>query len=84
MNKTRRLPARVFGVVALVLSGWLPASPLLAAPAVQVVFSPEGSAKQLILSVIGEAQRDMSEVAKEYLAHWQSRWAQGQDWQSTY
>lgn len=181
MNKTRRLPARVFGVAALVLSGWLPASPLLAAPAVQVGFSPEGSAQQLVLSVIGEAQRDirlmgyaftspevaraliaahrrgltvgvvvdakanrngagraalnllanagvnvhsykilhdkvidvdgvttetgsfnfsrsahransenvvvlrdMPEVAKPYLAHWQSRWAQGQDWQSTY
>lgn len=28
--------------------------------------------------------RDMPEVAKQYLAHWQSRWAQGQDWQSTY
>lgn len=28
--------------------------------------------------------RDMPEVAKPYLAHWQSRWAQGQDWQSTY
>ena len=28
--------------------------------------------------------RDMPEVAKQYLVHWQSRWAQGQDWQSTY
>lgn len=28
--------------------------------------------------------RDMPEVAKPYLAHWQSRWVQGQDWQSTY
>ncbi|MGP3122675.1 phospholipase D family protein [Serratia nevei] len=179
MNKSPRLPARVFGVAALVLSGWLPASPLLAASAVQVGFSPEGSAQQLVLSVIGEAQRDirlmgyaftspevaraliaahrrgvvdakanqngagraalnllanagvnvrtvnsykilhdkvivvdgvttetgsfnfsraahransenvvvlrdMPEVAKQYLAHWQSRWAQGQDWQSTY
>lgn len=183
MNKAPRLPARVFGVAALVLSGWLPASPLSAAPAVQVGFSPEGSAQQLVLSVIGEAQRDirlmgyaftspevaraliaahrrgvavwvvvdakanqngagraalnllanagipvrtlsvypaahdkvmvidgqttqagsfnfsrmarrnsenvvvlrdMPEVAKQYLAHWQSRWAQGQDWQSTY
>ncbi|WP_425353648.1 hypothetical protein [Serratia bockelmannii] len=28
--------------------------------------------------------RDMPEVAKQYLTHWQSRWAQGQDWQSTY
>ncbi|BCG07156.1 phospholipase D family nuclease [Serratia marcescens] len=184
MSKAPRLPARVFGVAALVLSGWLPASPLLAAPAVQVGFSPEGSAQQLVLSVIGEAQRDirlmgyaftspevaraliaahrrgvgiwvvvdakanqngagraalnllanagvnvrtvnsykilhdkvivvdgvtietgsfnfsraahransenvvvlrdMPEVAKQYMAHWQSRWAQGQDWQSTY
>ena len=175
MNKTWRLPARVFGVAVLVLSGWLPASPLLATPAVQVGFSPEGSAQQLVLNVIGEARRDirlmgyaftspevargaiwvvvdakvnqngagraalnllasagvnvrtvnsykilhdkvivvdgvttetgsfnfsrsahransenvvvlrdMPEVAKQYLAHWQSRWAQGQDWQSTY
>ncbi|HGM5003781.1 phospholipase D family protein [Serratia ureilytica] len=184
MNKAPRLPARVLGVAALVLSGWLPALPLLAAPAIQVGFSPEGSAQQLVLSVIGEARRDirlmgyaftspevaraliaahrrgvavwvvvdakanqngagraalnllanagvnvrtvnsykilhdkvivvdgvttetgsfnysrsahransenvvvlrdMPEVAKPYLAHWQSRWAQGQDWQSTY
>ncbi|HGE8284112.1 TPA: phospholipase D-like domain-containing protein [Serratia marcescens] len=59
MSKAPRLPARVFGVAALVLSGWLPASPLLAAPAVQVGFSPEGTAQQLVLSVIGEAQRDI-------------------------
>jgi len=59
MNKTSWLPARVFGVATLVFSGWLPASPLLAAPAVQVGFSPEGSAQQLVLSVIGEARRDI-------------------------
>ncbi len=59
MNKTSWLPVRVFGVAALVLSGWLPASPLLAAPVVQVGFSPEGSAQQLVLSVISEAQRDI-------------------------
>jgi phosphatidylserine/phosphatidylglycerophosphate/cardiolipin synthase-like enzyme len=183
MNKTPRFPARVFGVAVLVLSGWLPASPLLAASAVQVGFSPEGSAQQLVLSVIGEAQRDirlmgyaftspevaralivahrrgvdvrvvvdakanqnaagraalnllanadipvrtvsafpaahdkvmvvdgqttqtgsfnysrmarrnsenvlvlrdMPEIAQQYLAHWQSRWAQGKDWQPNY
>lgn len=54
MSKAPRLPARVFGVATLVLSSCLPASPLLAAPAVQVGFSPEGSAQQLVLSVIGE------------------------------
>lgn len=59
MSKAPRLPARVFGVAALVLSGWLPASSLLAAPAVQVGFSPEGSAQQLVLSVVGETQRDI-------------------------
>ena len=59
MNKTPRFPARVFGVAVLVLSTWLPASPLLATPTVQVGFSPEGTAQQLVLSVIGEAQRDI-------------------------
>lgn len=42
MNKTPRLPARVLGVAALVLSGWLPALPLLAAPAIQVGFRRKG------------------------------------------
>lgn len=28
--------------------------------------------------------RDMPEIAQQYLAHWQSRWAQGQDWQRNY
>ncbi len=185
MNEQRqRLTARVPCVVALMLSGWLLAFPLAAAPTVQVGFSPEGTAQQLVLTVIGEAQRDirlmgyaftspevaraliaahrrgvgvwvvvdakanqsgagraalnllakagvkvrtvntykflhdkvivvdgvttetgsfnfsrsadransenvvvlreMPEIAQQYLAHWQSRWAQGQDWQPTY
>lgn len=171
-------------ITGLLLTGILTVLPLQAAPSVQTGFSPEGTAQQLVLSVIDEAQRDirlmgyafsspevaraliaaqrrgvgvwvvvdakanqngagraalnllanagvnvrtvnsykilhdkvivvdgvttetgsfnfsraahhansenvvvlrdMPEVAKQYLAHWQSRWAQGQDWQSTY
>lgn len=179
-----RLTTRGPGVAALMLSGWLLAFPLAAAPTVQVGFSPEGTAQQLVLTVIGEAQRDirlmgyaftspevaraliaahrrgvgvwvvvdakanqngaglaalnllanagvnvrtvnaykilhdkvivvdgvttetgsfnfsrsahransenvvvlreMPEIAQQYLAHWQSRWVQGQDWQPNY
>ncbi|HBH6890253.1 TPA: phospholipase D family protein [Serratia marcescens] len=171
-------------LTGLLLAGVLTASSLQAAPSVQTGFSPEGTAQQLVLSVIGEARhdirvmgyaftspeiakaliaayrrgvdvrivvdekanqnragraalnllanagvnvrtvntykylhdkmivvdgvttetgsfnfsraanransenvvvlRDMPEVARSYLAHWQSRWIQGQDWQSTY
>lgn len=28
--------------------------------------------------------REMPEIASRYLAHWQSRWAQGVDWKSQY
>ena len=183
-EQRRRLTTCVPGVAAVMLSGWLLAFPLAAAPTVQVGFSPEGTAQQLVLSVIGEAQRDirvmgyaftspevartliaahrrgvgvwvvvdakanqngagraalnllanagvnvrtvnaykilhdkvivvdgvttetgsfnfsrsahransenvvvlrdLPDVAPQYLAHWQSRWAQGQDWTSTY
>jgi phosphatidylserine/phosphatidylglycerophosphate/cardiolipin synthase-like enzyme len=171
-------------ITGLLLIGALTVLPLQAAPSVQTGFSPEGTAQQLVLTVIGEAQhdirlmgyaftspevaraliaahqrgvgvwvvvdalanqkgagraalnllanagvnvrtvntykilhdkvivvdgvttetgsfnfsrsanransenvvvlRDMPEVARPYLVHWQSRWAQGQDWQSTY
>lgn len=171
-------------ITGLLLTGVLTVLPLQAAPSVQTGFSPEGTAQQLVLTVIGEAQRDirlmgyaftspevtralirahrrgvgvwvvvdaqanqngagravlnllanagvnvrtvntykilhdklivvdgvttetgsfnfcrsanransenvvvlrdMQEVAQQYLTHWQSRWAQGQDWQSTY
>nr|WP_241390838.1 phospholipase D family protein [Serratia proteamaculans]ULG15671.1 phospholipase D family protein [Serratia proteamaculans] len=182
-EQRRRLTVRGPGVAALMLSGWLLAFPLAAAPTVQTGFSPEGSAQLLVLSVIGEAQRDirvmgyaftspevaralivahrrgvdvrvvvdakanqsaagraalnllanagipvrtlsvypaahdkavvidgqttqtgsfnfsrmarrnsenvvvlreMPEIAQQYLAHWQSRWVQGQDWQPNY
>lgn len=183
MNEQWRLPSRVPGVAAVILSGWLLAFSLAAVPTVQTGFSPEGTAQQLVLSVIGGAQRDirvmgyaftspevaralivahrsgvdvrvvvdakanqnasgraalnllanagipvrtvsafpaahdkvmvvdsqttqtgsfnysrmarrnsenvvvlreLPDVAQQYLAHWQSRWAQGQDWTSTY
>ena len=28
--------------------------------------------------------REMPEIAQQYLAHWQSRWEQGKDWQPNY
>jgi len=40
-----------------------------AEPSVQVGFSPEGSARKLVL--------ETTEVARQYVAHWQSRWDLG-------
>ncbi|CAI2530159.1 Phospholipase D precursor [Serratia ficaria] len=48
--------ARVPCMTAMVLGGWLIAFPLVAAPSVQVGFSPEGSAQRLVLTVIDEAR----------------------------
>ncbi|ECE6548651.1 TPA: hypothetical protein PP061_003097 [Salmonella bongori] len=70
------------GLLGLVLCAPVPNT---YAATVEAGFSPEGTALQLVLKTIETAQQEIvAVVARKYLNHWASRWAQGTDWKQTY